>query len=53
MTAVREVFFRVPAWSRPRRIAPMTYPDLAPWFDSPADSYDELPPAEEMPSYDE
>lgn len=31
----------------------MNLPDLAPWFDSPADSYDELPPADDMPSYDE
>jgi hypothetical protein len=31
----------------------MSFPDLAPWFDTPADSYDELPPADDMPAYDE
>ncbi len=31
----------------------MGLPDLAPWFDTPADNYDELPPADDMPSYDE
>lgn len=30
----------------------MDLPDLAPWFDTPADDYDELP-ADGPPAYDE
>jgi hypothetical protein len=36
-----------------RRSTVMNLPDLVPWFDSPADCYDELPPADDTPSYDE
>lgn len=37
----------------PRRYQRMNFPDLAPWFDSPSDGYDELPTGEHEIPYDE
>jgi hypothetical protein len=31
----------------------MSFPDLAPWFDTVSDDYDELPAGEHDVSYDE
>lgn len=31
----------------------MEHPDLAPWFDTPADDYDELPADVDHVAYDE
>lgn len=31
----------------------MSFPDLAPWFDTPADAYEELPSDDHSTPYDE